>query len=212
MKYINKDIQGIYADFDFELDSNYSQGNSLDDYKTGKWVKLSDEQVAFHEANTTASIEEVFAMKLNEQPDTQTTELEKARLAKLEEIKKQDDFSNKFFVSATIGGKEVANKELWLDKSARNSLLNLTLPSLQSDGQTTTKLWTTSIPPQSLEVPISWALEKLPLVEIYAKRTYDLRASNEAAAYSANTIVEINSIDIKANYPLFLTLELKLDA
>ena len=64
MKYINKDIRGIYADFDFELDENYSQGSTLDDFEAGKWIKLSDEQIAFHNANPTASIQEVLNIQL----------------------------------------------------------------------------------------------------------------------------------------------------
>ena len=54
-------------------------------------------------------------------------------------------------------------------------------------------------------------MEKLPLLEIYAKRTYDRRASNEAAAYAATTVEEIQAIDVKADYPHFLTFELNLD-
>ena len=92
-----------------------------------------------------------------------------------------------------------------------NSSYSITLPALQSDGETKTKLWTTGTPPQSIEVPISWAMEKLPLLEIYAKRTYDRRASNEAATYAATTVEEIQAINVKADYPNFLTFELNLD-
>ncbi|RHO68307.1 hypothetical protein DW083_15995, partial [Parabacteroides sp. AF48-14] len=76
---------------------------------------------------------------------------------------------------------------------------------------TKTKLWTTGTPPQSIDVPISWAMKYLPYLEIYAKRTYDRRASNEAAAYAATSEAELAQIDVKANYPHFLTFELNLD-
>ena len=138
-------------------------------------------------------------------------ELSIALQAKLQEIADQDAFSNKFFVSVTRGGIEVANQELWIGKDLRNSLYSITLPALQSDGETTTKLWTTGTPPQAIEVPISWAIKYLPYLEIYAKRTYDCRARNEAAAYAATTVEEIQAIDVKADYPYFLTFELNLD-
>ena len=106
---------------------------------------------------------------------------------------------------------EVANQELWIDKDLRNSLLNMALPGLLSDGETPTKLWTSGTPPQFIEVPISWAMDKLPYVEIYAKRTYDLRANNEVAVYVATTIEEVIAIDVKASFSLFLTFELNLE-
>ena len=214
MVYIQNGIRDIYAELDFELDNNYQVGVNYQDFKAGKWIKLSDEQIAFHEANPSASISEMLAMKLNEveQPVTEEiSELEKARQAKLTEIKTQDDFSNKFFVSVKTGGNEVANVQLWMNSDLRNSLLNVTLPALKSDGETTTKLWSNTMPPQSIDVPIDWAIEKIPLLEIYAKRTYDLFCSNTALACQATTIEAINAINVKSSFPAFLTFELNLD-
>lgn len=198
------------------IPSSYKTGTSLEEYENDEaYLKLNEEQLAFHVAHPDASQSECWNMELilvpQPEPVPQPDALAVARLQKLQEIAGQDVFSNKFFVSVTQGGVEVANQELWIDKDLRNSLYSITLPALQSDGETTTKLWTTGTPPQSLDVPISWALEKLPLLEIYAKRTYDLRASNEAATYAATTVEELQAIDVKANYPLFLTFELNLD-
>ena len=217
MIYINKDAKPIYVELDVLLDpeSNYI-GQSWDDYQAGAWVLLSDEQIAFKEANPDATVEEVYNMQLapdpiEPEPSPEPDPLQEARRAKLAEIRAQDEFSNKFFVSVLSGGVEVANVELWIDKDLRNSLYSITLPALLSDNETETILWSASTPPQPLKVPISWAMEYLPYLEIYAKRTYDRRASNEAAVYAATTIEEIAQIDPKANYPLFLTFELNLD-
>lgn len=197
------------------LNESYNIGTTIAEYENGYFLLLNDEQVAFHEAHPAASPLEVWNMELTPLPEPTPTpepdELVIARQQKLQEIAEQDAFSNKFYVSVTSGGAEVANQELWIDKDLRNSLYSITLPSLQSDGETTTKLWTTGTPPQSIDVPITWAMEKLPLLEIYAKRTYDLRASNEAAAYAATTVEEIAQIDAKLGYPHFLTFELNLD-
>lgn len=184
------------------------------------WLKLSAEQESFYNDHPDATPEEVYNMLLTPEPIDPEPEpapvpepdpLAVARQSKLEDIIKQDGFSNKFFISVLSGGVEIANQELWIDKDLRNSLYSITLPALLSDGETITKLWTTSTPPQSIDVPIVWAMEKLPLLEIYAKRTYDLRSSNEAAVYAATTVEEIEAINVKANYPLFLTFELNLD-
>lgn len=215
MIYIHKNT-GFWELTDI-LPASYRVGTTIEEYEQGAYLPLSDEQAAFHTEHPNASQMEVWNMELTPEPeqpvvpDPEPDELAIARKAKLQEIAEQDEFSNKFFVSVKRGGAEIANQELWIDKDLRNSLYSITLPALQSDGETTTKLWTTGTPPQSIDVPIVWAMEKLPLLEIYAKRTYDLRASNEAATYAATTVDEIAQIDVKLNYPHFLTFELNLD-
>lgn len=213
MIYIQKN-QGFYFS-KVLLGDTYKTGTTLEDYEQGAFLLFSSEQVAFHEAHPDASPIECWNMEIPSSPEPEPVPepdaLVIARQEKLQEIADQDEFSNKFFVSVTQGGVEVVNQELWIDKDLRNSLYSITLPALQSDGETKTKLWTTGTPPQSIEVPISWAMEKLPLLEIYAKRTYDRRASNEAATYAATTVEEIQAINVKADYPNFLTFELNLD-
>ena len=54
---MNKYIKdGQILDFSFELDSKYNTGSTYEDYQNGKFVKLSDKQIAFMESNTTAAI------------------------------------------------------------------------------------------------------------------------------------------------------------
>lgn len=214
MKYVNKNIKGFYWD-GFDLDpASYDIGYSHDDFLAGKWVELDERQIAFHEANPDASVKEVIAMQLDpvyEPPQPTEEELvDRARQEKLSEIQAQDAKSNKFYVSVKQGDVEVAKKEFWIDKDTRNSLYSITLPSLQKSGETMTKLWTNGVPPQSIDVPVSWAMEKLPLLEVYAKKTYDLRASNEAAAYAATTVDGIKAINVEEGYPEYLTFELAL--
>lgn len=214
--YIQINSRDIYTEFEIVLDSENNQiGTTFADYEAGKWVLLTAEQVAFHEAYPGAAVKEVFEMQLSPDPEQpivpEPDELASARQQKLQEIADQDAFSNKFFVSVLSGGVEIANQELWISSDKRTSLLNTTLPALLEDGDTTTLLWTDTAPRQSIEVPIAWAIEKLPLLEIYAKRTYDLKAVNEKAVETATTVAEIAQIDTRANYPHFLTFELNLD-
>lgn len=197
------------------FNDSYKVGATLEDYDNGAFLLLSDEQLAFHEANPDASPVEVWNMEIPSVPEPpvvpEPEALVIARQAKLAEIEAQDKFSEKFFVMITRGGVEIANVELWANSALRTSLISSTLPAEASDGKTTTTLWSTTTPSQPLEVPISWAKKNLLTLEIYAKRTYDLMQINKNATLAATTVEEIEAIEVKADYPHFLTFELNLD-
>ena len=216
--YITKKNRLTYIGLDNLLDPSCNDiGESYLDFLAGKWVLLSEEQVLFKEEHPNATIREVLNMKIAErEPEPSQAEVIEAEVfnrtkdRKLDEIRAQDSHSNKFFISVVSEGKEVANNEFWMDKDLRNSLLNVTLPALQKNGDTTTKLWSNTIPPTSIEVPIDWALNCIPVVEIYAKKTYDMMQGNIAKVYAAKTVDEINSIDVESGYPPYITFELNL--
>lgn len=216
--YITKKNRLTYIGLDNLLDPSCNDiGESYLDFLAGKWVLLSEEQVLFKEEHPNATIREVLDMKIAEkEPEPSQAEVIEAEVfnrtkdRKLDEIRAQDSHSNKFFISVVSEGKEVANNEFWMDKDLRNSLLNVTLPALQKNGDTTTKLWSNTIPPTSIEVPIDWALNCIPVVEIYAKKTYDMMQGNIAKVYAAKTVDEINSIDVESGYPPYITFELNL--
>ena len=216
--YITKRNKLTYIGLDNLLDPSCNDiGESYLDFLAGKWVLLSEEQVLFKEEHPNATIREVLDMKIAErEPEPSQAEVIEAEVfnrtkdRKLDEIRVQDAKSNKFFISVMSEGKEVANNEFWMDKDLRNSLLNVTLPALQKNGDTTTKLWSNTIPPTSIEVPIDWALNCIPVVEIYAKKTYDMMQGNIAKVYAAKTVDEINSIDVESGYPPYITFELNL--
>ena len=216
--YITKKNRLTYIGLNDLLDpSSNDIGNSYLDFLAGKWVLLSEEQVLFKEEHPDATIREVLDMKISEnEPEPSQAEVieaevfNRAKDRKLDEIRAQDDKSNKFFISIISEGKEVANSEFWMDKDLRNSLLNVTLPALKQNGDTTTKLWSNTIPPASIDVPIDWALKCIPIVEIYAKKTYDMMQGNIAKVYAAKTVDEINSIDVEDSCPPYITFELNL--
>lgn len=199
------------------------------------WLKLSAEQEQFYSNHSDATPEEVYKMRLIPEPvpDPEPIPepgdaLEAARRAKLAEIEAQDKFSEKFFVSViryqrddngniltdTDGEKrteEVANYTLWMDRSLRTTMLNTTLPAFRDRGDKTRKFWTLDEPSQDVDIPIQWAIDRIPRLEIYATETYDVFASNTNAAHAATTLEQLAQIDVKANYPHFLTFELNLD-
>ena len=216
--YITKKNRLTYIGLNDLLDPSCNDiGESYLDFLAGKWVLLSEEQVLFKEEHPDATIREVLDMKIAEKdPEPSQAEViesevfNRAKDRKLDEIRAKDSQSNKFFISVISEGKEVANSEFWMDKDLRNSLLNVTLPALQQNGDTTTKLWSNTIPPTSIDVPIEWALNCIPVVEIYAKKTYDMMQGNIAKVYAAKTVDEINSIDVESGYPPYVTFELNL--
>ena len=216
--YITKKNRLTYIGLNDLLDPSCNDiGESYLDFLAGKWVLLSEEQVQFKKEHPDATIREVLDMKIaereSEPSQAEVIEAEvfnRAKDRKLDEIRAQDAKSNKFFISVISEGKKVANSEFWMDKDLRNSLLNVTLPALQQNGDTTTKLWSNTIPPTSIEVPIDWALNCIPVVEIYAKKTYDVMQGNIANVYAAKTVDEINSIDVENVYPPYITFELNL--
>ena len=134
--------------------------------------------------------------------------LESAKYIKLNQIADVDNKSNEFFI--IVNGDTDNKYSLWMDSETRNNLLNVTLPALLKNGKTTTQLWTSSLPHISIEVPIQWATDNIPSIEVYAKQTYDIRQKNENLVYYAKTIEEINSIDITKDYPSKLELILNI--
>lgn len=194
MIYINKDAAPIYVELSEALDPDSNHiSQSLEDYRSGAWVLLSDEQLAFREANPDASVKEIFEMQLTPPP---VKTLDQVRQEKIAAIYEQDQSSNVFYVQA--GDQHLP---MWLDKNTRNSLLNITLPAEKAAGNATTTLWYEGQPPVPVTVSIAWLEEKLPLLELYAKRTYDLRNCNLATAYACTTIDELEALDPIQDYP-----------
>ena len=217
MIYINRTVKGYYVELNSVLDEKSNLiGTTWEDFKNEYWILLSDEQIAFKNDNPDASVKEVFMMKLDEKPviDEEKIALDNAKRDKLREIEEQDERSNLFYIDVIKEGELIAHQSLWIDKDLRNSLYSITLPALKAKGESTTKLWTTDKPPVSIEVPIDWAMEKLPELEVYAKQTYDKKAENEAAVYSAYENKDLNAlmeVDVYLGYPLVKTFELNLD-
>lgn len=81
--YIKKSIKGYYIEFPEEIDATYWEGkigSTYEDFKDGKWVLLSDEQLAFHTEHPEASISEVLNMTL---PEPHQRTLEDAKREKI---------------------------------------------------------------------------------------------------------------------------------
>ena len=82
----------IYVPMPEKIDANNNDiGTTWEDYIAGKYVLLTEEQIAFKEANEGASVEEVFNMQLTPIPEPTPEELLwRARDAKRQEIYDKD--------------------------------------------------------------------------------------------------------------------------
>lgn len=79
-----------YIELESELSTEfYPIGSTLEDYKNGKWIKLTDEQLQFRQNNPEASKEEVINMKITPEPQPS----EKDLLIEAKYNKEQEIFS-----------------------------------------------------------------------------------------------------------------------
>lgn len=113
--YIKKNVRGYYVGLPNELDPTiYVVGTSWEDFnQNNKWVKLSDEQVAFKEENTGATVEEVWNMALT--PPKERT-LDDAKSEKLSEL---SHYHYQHVSDMSYDGTDV-----WVDKYQRGVVIN----------------------------------------------------------------------------------------
>ena len=113
----------LYVELEDELPSDsYSIGTTFEDYLKGDtFVKLSEAQVAFHTANSTANVREVWNMELVPVSDSEL--LARAIDAKIAEITAYDKSINvnNFKINNIIDG--------WLTPDERSNYKN----SIESD-------------------------------------------------------------------------------
>jgi hypothetical protein len=95
--YIWKQAPGFYIDFEEEIDPIYWEGqigDALDDFYNGKWVKLSNEQVAFHEEHPNASLREVWNTQLTPIPERTIEDAKREKIASIEAYDNSDAVNN----------------------------------------------------------------------------------------------------------------------
>ena len=187
----------LYMEVETELPSeSYKIGTTFDDYLQGDtFVKLSDEQVAFHTANPTAGIKEVWNMKLN--TPTEEELLQRAKMRKIAEIVAADDSTNGFYVGTT---------KMWLKQDLRTTLVSNTIPALEEKGGTATTLWgEVDDVPVPVTVSIANLKVMLPELERYAKKTYDTTMEHKAAVLAMTKIEDVEAFNATAGYPDKLT-------
>lgn len=162
-------------------------GTTWQDYLDGKWVPLSDAQVAFYGEHPEATMQEVWNMEVTP-PYVRT--LEDAKRDKVAEISEYDE-------SEDVNEFTVNGLSMWLDKATRAGLL-LRITAEQAVGDTTTTLWFGTI---SFEIQITQAFQMLYSLEIYASGCYDRTAAHKAAVEALDSIEAVDAYDYTTGYP-----------
>lgn len=177
---------GKILQFDFELSEKYNIGTTFEDYQNDKFVKLSDEQIAFSEANQTANISEIWNMKLN---DTERT-LEQAIQKKLNEIEQYDG-------SSSVNSFKVNDTSAWLDKNTRSNY-KTSIDAAELLGEETISLL---IAGNVISLTLTQAKTILAKIQRYADICYLVTQSHIAAVKVLTTINEVDAYDIENGYP-----------
>ncbi len=163
------------------------------DYHRSYFIPLTDEQVAFREANPSASIAEILAMALTPPPEPTLDDLRAEKLAALDEHD----------TSPAVNSFTFQGRQMWLDKATRVGLANSI--AIEADaGRTQTRLWFDGA---LYTLPITAARQMLAALELYALDCYNVTASHRAAILALDTPQAIADYDITASYPSPLNLD-----
>lgn len=198
--YIKKSQYGKFVEFNEPLKAEeYNNlGETWEDYLDNKWVMLSEEQIAFHEANADATVEEVFNMTHVPAP-VRTLEQ-----AKEEKIKQIEEFDNSNAVNKII------------IKIGENTINTWFTPEKRADYKASIDaaelLGMETVSPvfngQSIEIPTATAKTALAQIQIYANRCYNVTENHKAAVNALDTIEAVDSYDYTIGYPEKLTFNI----
>lgn len=189
--YLKYDIKGKYVDFPEPLDpALYDNiGSTWSDYINGLWIPLSAEQMAFREANPTASVREVFNMMLTPvTPYVRTVEEAKREMKNTIIIYDSSNEVNIFYIQGL---------EVWLDKATRTGL-KLRFEAEAAAGQTETTLWYNNM---QFPLTVEMAIQMLYAIELYASACYDNTQRHLSIIETLTTVEEIDNYDYKTGYP-----------
>ena len=175
--YINKGFVRKY----FTTDAVLKVGKTWEDYLNGKYLLLSDKQVAYHEMYPEASVKDVWEMK---QPHERTLDE-----AKKEMIKK----INKYDASNDVCGFYLNNNLMWLNMNQRANAL-LTLNSARSLGLAT-------VPYLGIDFPVEDGIHAIDLLNIYAAQITAVTEEHKKNVNMLQKIADVDAYDYTTGYP-----------
>lgn len=195
--YIWKQVPGYYIEFNEEIDPVYWEGqigSTLNEFYMGKWVKLSDEQVTFHNEHVNASLDEVFNMQLN--PASDPVAIAKAN--KLEALAEYDDSSD--INDFTVNGEMHA----WFTPETRSNYRN-SIDAAKLLGINELEVF---IGDNLVTLSTTLAEQMLAAIQLYADQCFIKTKQHEAAISALSTVEDINSYDYTVGYPTKLNFTL----
>lgn len=193
--YIRKSIKGYYIEFPEEIDATYWEGkigSTYEDFKNDKWIRLSDEQVAFHKEYPEASISQVIEMEI---PKPYERTIEDAKQEKIWQIEEYDRSSNVNSFNVTFGENNVTSA--WLTPDQRSNYKN-SIDATKLVGLEEVHPMFNGI---QLTIPISTAEMALAQIQLYADRCYIVTETHKSNVNALETIEEVDNYDITSGYP-----------
>lgn len=207
MIYINKTAYNIYIELDEALDaeSNFV-GSTWEDFESGAWLPLSEEQVKFREENPTASVREVWDMATAEVPVHKRTALQ-AKAGMIQKITEYDrsEAVNRFTVNGQVGG--------WFTPEERSNYKS-SIDAAKLLGVEKLSFYIGDI---MMEVAPEQAEQMLAMIQLYADRCFIVTKQHKLTVegyFSSEVLSEeekislIDSYDFTAGYPEKLNFEL----
>ena len=207
MIYINKTAYNIYIELDEALDteSNFV-GSTWEDFESGAWLLLSEEQVKFREENPAASVREVWEMKLtvSAQP-VRTAERAKYDMLRIITDYDRSENVNWFTVNGQVGG--------WFTPEERSNYKS-SIDAAKLLGVEKLSFYIGDI---MMEVTPVQAEQMLAMIQLYADRCFIVTKQHKLTVegyFSSEVLSEeekislIDSYDFTAGYPEKLNFEL----
>lgn len=209
MMYIWNKHKGVYIETQQEIDATVWEGqigSTYEDYQQGKWVLLSDEQVAFHESHPLASVKEVIEMQLKPLP-VRTIEQAKTERKQLAERYDNSEAVNSFRV--VLGGETTENPDgntvsAWFTAAERSNHKNtLDAAELLGMDEIDVPLGGTSV-----TIPLQLAKVALAKIQLYADRCYGVTQGHLANIDALTDIATVDDYDFTQGYPEQLVFDL----
>ena len=185
--YIKLDIEGYYINFDNEFDSELYDniGETYEDFLNNKWVLLSDEQAKFHYEHPTASVGEVWEMKLSERTVEQ---------AKDEMLQKIDDYDS----SENVNGFKINGQEAgWFTPEERSNYRS-SIDAAKLLGVETLSFF---IGDNLLEVTPTQGEYMLAQIQLYADQCYIVTKEHKIAVEALDNVEAIDAFQYTEGYP-----------
>lgn len=197
MIYLRKNIKGYYLTVTERIDEQYWEGligSTYEDFLAGKWIPLSEEQVAFRDAHPGASVKQIIEMYI---PVHQRT-IEEAKQEKLAQIDEYDNSKN--VNSFKVNGELTA----WFTPAERSNYKN-SIEAAELVGITDLTLFLGN---QSFTISVQSAKIMLAQIQLYADQCYINTMTHKANVEVLQTLEEIDSYEFRTGYPAKLNFSI----
>lgn len=195
--YIKYDVPKHYITLEEELTEELftNLGSTYEDYLDNKWVKLSEEQMAFKDANPNASIKEIWNMELQPIPIQTLAEYKNNKIIEIT-MYDQSTEVNSFTINSALTA--------WFTAAERSNYKS-SIEAAKLLGQNTLAFF---VGDMLLQVPTTEAEYMLAQIQLYADRCFLVTKNHKVNVMNLETIEEVESYDYTRDYPEKLNFDL----